>query len=217
MEPMRRVSGIILAGGKSRRMGRDKAWLEFEGVPLVVRVLERVRQLTDDIVIVTNAREPFAALGVPLVADEVPNAGPLAGIAAGLGAVRGDYALVVACDMPFLNVELCRYLVSLADGYDVVIPNFPDPEADAARANTKKDGAPRGKDLDLHPLHAVYSQECLAPIRRALSEGDRRMVAFHADVRVRVVSPHEIASYDPQGKSFRNLNTPDDLARAQEL
>ncbi len=215
---MSETSAVILAGGKSRRMGRDKAWIEFEGVPLIVRVLARVRQLADDVVIVTNTPAPFAPLQVPLVGDEIPDGGPLAGIAAGLNAVKHNHALVVACDMPFLNVELCRYLVSLAADSDLVIPNFPSGETPAEpRAVQRAPSARRGKDLDLHPLHAVYAKGCLEPIRRALARGNRRLISFHHEVRVRVVSPDEIVRFDPEGRSLLNLNTPEDLARATEL
>jgi molybdopterin-guanine dinucleotide biosynthesis protein A len=204
-------SGIILAGGQSRRMGRDKAWIELDGVPLVVRVLARIRGLTDDVVIVTNDPAPFERLGTRLVGDEIPGAGPLAGIAAGLEAVRHAYAVVVACDMPFLNVALLRYLLSLAPGYDLVIPNLPTGQ-EAGRK--REGGGRRAKDLDLHPLHAVYSKQCLAPLRAALERGDRQLTSFHDAVRVRIVPPDEILRFDPQGRSVQNLNTPQDLESA---
>jgi len=212
-------SAMILAGGASRRMGRDKAWIEIQGKPLVLHVVDRLRELTDDIVIVTNDPAPYASLGYTLVADEAPQGGPLAGLAAGLAAARNDAVIAVAVDMPFLNTDLLRYLVSLAADADVVLPSFP---IDAPASTTegvqgggRKGKGERGKDLDQHPLHAVYRRACLAPIRAALARGERRLNSFYADVRVRVVSVEEIARYDPDGRSFWNINTPEDLARVR--
>lgn len=203
---MDKCSAIILAGGASTRMGTDKAFLELDGVPLIARVLERVRALADDILISANDEARFAALNVRVVPDVIPNAGPLAGICAGLESAVHEVAIVVACDMPLLNVRLLDYMRAFAPEYDVVLPQTENIAREHAENTT---GAPRAKDLSLHPLHAIYTKNCIAPIREALARGERRMIAFHAEVRVRVISPQEVAQFDPQGYSLWNVNTPE--------
>src|SRR5512143_3600116 len=115
-----RVSAIILAGGHRRRMGRDKALIEYQGRPIIAHVIETLRALSDDIVVVSNRSDLYSPFEARVVADYEPPCGPLGGIAVGLQAVQRPLAVVVACDMPFLNVNLLRWLIDLADGYDAV-------------------------------------------------------------------------------------------------
>lgn len=215
-----RVSGIILAGGKSERMGRDKAFIEFNGAPLIQRVIDRVAPVCAEIIIVTNHADDYSRFGARAVSDEFVGKGSLAGIYSGLRAARNEYALAVACDMPFLNSELLRYLISLAPQNDVVIPRAPDPSRKTPRgARGNKPYAPRdqpiAKESNLHPLHAVYSKNCLAAINARIAADDLRMVGFHDAVRVRVVSPDEVDRFDPEHWSFFNANTPEDLLVAK--
>jgi molybdopterin-guanine dinucleotide biosynthesis protein A len=207
------ASGIILAGGESRRMGRDKAWIEFDGKPLIERVADALERLTSELIVVTNNPKPYERLDARLVSDMLPGNGSLGGIYSGLHAARFKYSLVVACDMPFLNPALLKYLLSLAAKYDVVIPSAPDPSKPKKEKSTK----PTAKDADLHPLHAVYSKKCLTPIESALQNGDRRMISFHPAVRVRIVTQIEIEQFDPNHLSLFNANTPEELARAQTI
>jgi molybdopterin-guanine dinucleotide biosynthesis protein A len=209
-----KISAIVLAGGASRRMGAAKAWLELDGVPLIARVLARVRELADDVLISANDAAPFNTLNARVVPDAFPNAGPLAGICAGLQAAAHDVAIVVACDMPFVNTALLAYMGSFAPEYDVVLPqtSVPPPTAFPHAAHTV-----RAKDLALHPLHAIYTKRCVVPIREALQRGDRRMIAFHDAVRVRVLTPQEVARFDPLEYSMRNVNTPEKWMEVQEL
>ncbi|MGQ9627519.1 MAG: molybdenum cofactor guanylyltransferase [Anaerolineae bacterium] len=190
------VSAIVLAGGKSSRFGQDKAFLEFGGEALIARVISRLAQIGREVIIVTNAMEKFSSMKANLVKDFYPGRGSLGGIYSGLRAARYPYGLVVACDMPFLNPELLRYLVSLASGYDVVIPRLA--------------GLPE-------PLHAVYSKNCLPPIDRLLASGGRKIIDFFPEVRVRYVEDEEIARFDPQKLSFFNINIPEDLEEARKL
>ena len=194
------LSGVILAGGRSTRLGRDKALLELEGRPLITRTLDVLVQLTDDLIIVTNRASHLFPRSARVVADRYIGAGVLAGVHAGLLAARGELALVVACDMPFLNLDLLRYIISLARDADVVVPRW----------------------TDVEPLHAVYRPAaCLGPIERALARGERRIVSFYRDevreVRVRYVERAEITRFDPQGLSFFNVNGPEDWERARVL
>ena len=184
------VSAIILAGGQSRRMGRDKALIDFEGKPIIARVIDTLHVLTDDVVVVSNRTDVYSSFGVRVVPDYDPPCGPLGGIAVGLQAVRHPLAVVVACDMPFLNVMLLRWLIDLAPGYDAVVPQT-------------------GEEFE--PLHAVYRRECHGPIVQRLERGERRVISFFADIRLRAVPEPEWRALDPAGRSLVNLNTPHDL------
>lgn len=194
------VLGIVLAGGQSRRMGRDKALESFDGQPLLRRALDRVSGVTDEIIVVA-ADEPRAA-ALPLLDDTrvaldlYPGLGSLGGIFSGLSAARHRYGLVVGCDMPFLNPDLMRHLLSLREGFDVVAPVI--------------DGRPE-------PVHAVYSRVCLPHIENRLKAGELKITGFYGQVRVRYVPEEEVIRFDPDLLSFFNVNSPADLERAHAL
>ena len=181
------ISGIILAGGKSRRMGRDKAFLELGGRSLIEIVIERVQAVAAEVIIVTNAPQRYAHLGARLVCDVYRGVGTLGGIHAGLTAATYDHALVVGCDMPFLNPSLLAHLASLAPQYDAVVPRV--------------DGL-------FEPLHAVYAHSCLPLIKAQISTRQWQAFSFYPQARVRYVSREEIARFDPELLSLRNANTP---------
>ena len=142
--------------------------------------------------------------GVPtrVVPDLYPGAGPLAGLHAGLSAARCDLLLAVAGDMPFVNPALVAYLVEVMPGFDVAIPELPHPRT----------GEPVKE-----PLHALYRRRCLTAVAARLAAGDRQMIGFLPDVRVRVVPPDEIRHFDPDFRSFFNVNTPEDRSAAERL
>jgi molybdopterin-guanine dinucleotide biosynthesis protein A len=190
------ISVAILAGGQSRRMGQDKAFLPLGGRPVVERVLERVVTLSDDVTIVTNKPDKYRHLGCQVVSDVYPDKGALGGIYTAIHAARYSHCLVVACDMPFLDAGLLRYLMGLVPGFDVVIPRIEEfPET----------------------LHAIYGQKCLEPIRRRLLAGRLKIIGFFTDVRVRYVERDDVARFDPTFRSFLNMNTPADWKRLQQL
>jgi molybdenum cofactor guanylyltransferase len=186
------VSAIVLAGGQSRRMGRDKALIDYQGRPIIAHVIETLGVLTDDVVVVSNRSDLYSSFGARVVPDYDPPCGPLGGIAVGLRAAQHSLAVVAACDMPFLNVSLLRWLIDLAAGYDAVVP---------------QSGA------EFEPLHAVYRRDCYQPIVQHLERGERRVISFFAEVRLRPVPQAEWCVLDPAGRSFMNLNTPDDLGK----
>ena len=134
--------------------------------------------------------------------DRFPGAGPLAGLHAGLRAARCDLLLAVAGDMPFVNPALVAHLVELMPGFDAVVPELPHPRT----------GEPVKE-----PLHAIYRRSCLGAVAARLAAGERPMVGFLPDVRVRVVPPDEIRSIDPDFRSFFNVNTPEDWRAAERL
>jgi len=217
-----RISGIILAGGASRRMGQDKAFLQVGDELLIDRVLKAVRAVADDIVIVTNSPEKYAGYPARLVRDAYPGTGALGGIYTGLLAAEHSCGIVVACDMPFLSVELLQYMAGQIEQYDVVMPYVGDDQSsantqDAALRQVQEGPQDTARARDLHPLHAIYCKRCLEPMGRAIGRGDLRAIAFLPEVRVRFVGRQEIARFDPEHCSFFNANTPEELRYAREL
>ncbi len=188
------VSAAILAGGKSRRMGRDKAWLDLgDGVPLVRRVADALAQIAGEVIVVASD-ERFASLGLPVVPDRYGETGAFGGVATAVAATRGELVCVAACDMPWPSPDVFRLLLRLAEGHDVAIPRLAD---------------------EYETMHGVYRRSCLAPMERALARGDRRVISFFADVRVREVSADEIRAADPELRAFTNVNTPAELGAAR--
>ncbi len=193
--PDRRVTGIVLAGGKSSRLGQDKALLRLTGgVTLVEATVERLRPLVDEVLVVASDGGRLGQLPARVVADVFPDGGALGGIYSGLAAARHEYALVVACDMPFLNPDLLRYLLELPRDYDALLPRL------------------AGGLLE--PLHAAYARACCEPIRARLAAGRYRVVGFLDAVRVRYVEEPELRLLDPELRSFYNVNTPEELEKA---
>jgi len=196
------TSVIVLAGGMSRRMGEDKRRLRLWGegqLMLLEHTVSVVAQLCADVVLVLNDPEAWAGIPARLVPDVYPDGGALGGIYSGLLAARHSYAFAVACDMPFLNAELIRAMLARPRDYDVLIPR------------SLRPGSTRNA-LDAESLHAIYSQACLEPMRATLESGRRQIAAFFPQVRVAYVEREETMRYDPQGRSFLNLNTPEQLA-----
>ena len=191
------VSIAVLAGGQSQRMGRDKAFLEVGGRRVIERVLDAVRPLTDDLFISTNSPEQYRGFDLRMVADIYPDKAALGGIYSVIDAAHHPSVLVVACDMPFLNVELLQHLIDLAPLADVVVPmiNPPQPET----------------------LHAVYGKTCLPAIEPRLVANKLRIVGFFDDVTVHYLSKDDIARLDPNFYSFINMNTPSEWQAVQAI
>ena len=194
------TSGVVLAGGLSRRLGRDKAVEPVGGEPMISRVISRLSKVSDQTVVVVNEPERAELLPLPESAkaavDAYPGKGSLGGIFTGLTAAGGSWAFVVSCDMPFLNTSLLSHMLSLRDGYDVVAPVV--------------DGRPE-------PTHALYSRVCLPHIQRRLEADELKIIGFFDDVTVRYVSEAELDLLDPERLSFFNVNTQEDLDRAHAL
>ena len=153
-------------------------------------VREKVAGLGDELIVITNNPTPYDYLNLPLYSDLYADHGPLAGIFTALSAASYAHVLVIACDMPLLNEPLLQYLVSLKDTADVVVPRW---------------------DRFPEPLHAVYSKACLPAIEPYLKTRKLKITGFYADVTVRYVENEEIKRFDPQGRSFTNVNRPEDL------
>jgi len=190
------ATGIILAGGKSRRMGRDKAFLPFGRGLLIERVIEVIQQVTADVILITNSPEQYQRFGLPMFPDVIPDAGSLGGIYTGLVSAKTPYGLCLACDMPFVTPDFLRLLCDTAAQADVVIPR-----------NTE----------DFQPLCAVYSQACQAPIRQKIAAGRLKITGFFDQVLVRVIDGELLARYDPHDVMFFNANTPEEYEQARQI
>lgn len=192
------ASGIVLAGGRSSRLGKDKALLYLpDGRPLVAHVVARLAPLVAEVVVVATDGERLGPLPARVVPDVFPDGGALGGIYAGLAAAREEHSLVVACDMPLLRHRLLRHLLAQPRDFDVLLPRL------------------AGGQVE--PLHAVYSRACLEPILRQLAAGRHRIISFLGDVRVRYIEEAELRRLDPELRSFFNVNTPADLAALPQL
>jgi FdhD protein len=189
------VTAVILAGGKSSRMKSNKALLPFSGELFIERIHRQMTALFSEVILVTNTPEFYRFLPCRMVSDEFPGLGSLAGIHAGLKHSKTEHIFVVACDMPYLNSELMRQMISKAQESDVVIPE---------------------SDGGFEPLHAVYSKNCLPAMEEALKDGKSKIVDCLDWSKVTVLTKDEIAAVDPEFHSFRNINTPEEYFRFRE-
>ena len=179
-------------------MGKPKASLMFKGRPLLHRVIDDLRPEVSEVVVVVAADQHLVSPSpdVRIVTDHEPAHGPLMGLYCGLTASRTDLILAVACDMPYVSGPLLSAMAELATGHDAVMPLFNDrPQL----------------------LHAVYRKSCVATMERLLAQGTHRLGALAEAVNTRYVSAEEWAPFDPDGRAFLNLNTPEELARAEML
>lgn len=186
-------TAIVLAGGRSLRLGKDKAKLRLDSQTLLERAISNLKEMFEELIVVTNDRE----LVIPeakVVWDRVPYQGPLGGILVGLTASTSSYSLVVACDMPFIQPALLELLMEEIDGFDVVMPQ-----------------TERGPE----PLLTVYSKNCLPAIEKHWAAGDLKIISFLDEVKVKYVDSEKVKAVDPEELSFFNVNTEEDLREAQ--
>ncbi len=189
---------VIQAGGQSSRMGRDKGLMQFGTNTLVENIFQQIATLDSPVIVVSNQPEEYRFLQLPVFMDVIPEIGALGGIYSGLRYARSAYVLMLGCDMPFIDLGLLYYMFDLAGGSDIVIPVTGD----------------RG---EMEPFRAVYAKTCEPAILSAISTGQRRAISFFSDVKVRKVGLGEIRRFDPGLRSFINVNTPEDYARALEI
>jgi len=191
------MTGIILAGGKSQRMGEeDKAFLDSGGVPLFERVYRIFREIFSEIIIVANDVIPFERYEAILRRDIILGKGALGGLYTGLYHSSNYHAFCSACDMPFLNPRVIKYMEKERDEYDVIVPKTHD---------------------GLHPLHAIYSKKCLNPISQSLDRNDLKIVNFFQQVRVRYIEEMEIREFDPHMRSVINVNTEEEMEAVRNI
>ena len=193
------ATGVVLAGGRSTRMGQDKAALLLGGEPLLRRAVRRLHCALAEVIVAGPAELAALVPGVRIVADTQPGQGPLAGIGSALRATTTSWIFAVACDMPFVAPDLVRAMVDLA---------LTSPDVDAVVLR-----AAHGTEQ----LHAVYGTSCLPALEAQLAAGDRALHHLFSTIRVREVPQAVAAHYDPDGLSVFNANAPEDWSRAQAI
>ncbi|MFT4037942.1 MAG: molybdenum cofactor guanylyltransferase [Thermomicrobiales bacterium] len=201
------ISAAVLAGGRSERMGQDKAFLQLQpGGPTLLEIaLERVRAVADDVMIIANDVARHEGFGARVVPDAIPGFGTLSGIHAALTAAQHAHCLIVACDMPLLDARVLELLAAQPRDYDVLIPQTP---------GVSRQG---NSGQVYQTLHAIYSRRCLAPIAAQLATGNPQVVAFFPQVTVQVMDRAALLALDPKERSFMNTNTPQALDEARRL
>jgi molybdopterin-guanine dinucleotide biosynthesis protein A len=185
------MTGIILAGRKDSCMGMEKSFLKIGGIRLIDRILGVYQEIFPEIIIVTN--EPLAYTEFTktiIVTDIYKEKEALGGIYTGLFFASHDYSFVAACDMPFLSKDFIIFLTEQADKYDIVVPQLSD---------------------GFQPLHAVYFQNCLSPIKRLLIANKLKITGFYKEMRLLSIPEEKIKPFNKDGRLFLNINTPADL------
>jgi molybdopterin-guanine dinucleotide biosynthesis protein A len=190
--PYEHVVGVILAGGLSTRYGRNKAFLQINGVRLIERIAEQMKRIFARVILVTNQKTDFEYMKLPLVDDLVKGLGPIGGIYTGLSAISEQAGFFVACDMPLLHKGLIRYMVDIMDAYQAVVPSV-------------------GKWVE--PMHAVYTRSCLTTIKGLIDENRYQVRLFYDQVSVRYVKEDEIRRFCCPQEAFLNINTPEEFHR----
>ena len=194
------ITGIILAGGKSTRIGANKPQLKIGKSHLIDRVLDTLSQFTSSILIVTTEDQIVLAKSATpsarMVKDIYPGKGPLGGIYTGLMHAETSYSLVVGCDMPFLNSGLIKYLIDGASSFAAVVPKI---------------------GWMIQPLHAIYSKSCVPSIEALIREDQLQIIKLFNLVNTRYITEKEIDQFDPDHLSFLNINTEGDLLKAEVL
>lgn len=184
------VTGVILAGGASSRMGRNKALLEVDGTPIITRTYRKLAGMFHEVIIVTNSPQDYDFLPCRKVPDIYSSIGSIAGLHSALAHSSSTYSFVTACDMPFLDQSIIRYLCDLLqEGFDAVIPF---------------------SEGGQEPLHAVYSSKCKDVFDNAIQRGERKILDILENVTVREVPYSEVQGIGGQAASFMNVNTPDE-------
>jgi len=188
------VSAAILAGGGSMRMGRNKAFARLAGVRLVDRARRAVARFADDVMLVTNQLAPFADFPGRVVLDNIPHRGPLCGLETALAHAHHPVLFVMPVDNPFVARPLIAYLAQFAPHYDAVYCRGP---------------------LGSEPLLGFYRYTCVAAVRQMQAEGIWQLLRLPEYASVRLIDYPEALKFDPEGLSFFNINTPEDLRRAE--
>lgn len=184
------MAGIILAGGLSTRMGRDKATLPWQESDLLNTVLAQLVKVCSELIIVSNVPRKLYLPNVKVIPDKYKQCGPLGGMQAGIAASTYYYNFITACDMPYLSAEAITYIGKAAAGYDAAIPFI---------------------DGFFNPLHGVYNHNCLPHIECMLQRGKYRILDFYGRVKLRKISKRELTQFDKDLRTLTNINTPDDL------
>lgn len=184
------VTGVILAGGKSSRYGRNKAFVEIDGTPLIELVTQVMQSVFRHLLLVTNTPHEYSHLGFPMQTDLIKGLGPIGGILTALTHLSNHWGFFVACDMPFLNQKLIRHIVAVRDDFDAVVPLI------------------AGK---MEMLHTLFHRRCLFAVRETIDAGQYQAIRFLPKVAVQYVREPELRFFDSDLSSFQNVNHPREL------
>lgn len=190
------VSGFVTAGGRSSRMGRDKAWLELGGQTMIERVIAALNPVTTSVAVIANSSE-YEQLGLPVYSDAHIGIGPLEAIRVALATARTPRVVLVGCDLPFVTAELFSFLLSLKGDYQAIVPV--------------------GADERLEPLCAVYSTAALEPVTHLIKSGGRKVSMLFEQIPTRLVTFSEISHLPGAELFFENVNTQEEYLRAVEV
>jgi len=190
------ITGIILAGGSSKRYGQDKAFLKIGNTRLIDSILQEMHTVFKRVILITNEKIKYEYLEIPMFEDLVKGFGPLGGIYTGLMSIPDQAGFFVACDMPHINRQLVRYMVDIKGNHRAVVPAVAD---------------------KIEPLHAIYFQSCLKPIKHLIDTKRRQVRLFFDSIPVRYVKEDEIRKFCCPSKAFLNINTPDEFAKIKSF
>lgn len=190
------MTGIILAGGKSKRMGSNKAFLTLEGERLIDRTVRTFRDIFREVILVTNTPFDYLDQDCTITTDIIKDMGALGGIYTGLFFASNDHAFVSACDMPFLNKSFIEYMIEHRDDHDIIVPESSD---------------------GMQPLHAIYSRRCLPAIKRIIDKKQLKITGFYKGLKSITLRGDIIRRFDPGEKMFFNVNSQQDLDRIPSL
>lgn len=195
--PIRGLTGAILAGGQARRMGgMNKALLEIGGIAILDRILATLTACCEHVIVISTQREPYHARRLAVFPDRLPGTGSLGGLYTALEVASTEKVFICACDMPFVNGALLRYLSARSGGCDAIVPQ---------------------DHYGLQPMHAIYSREPRGILRSRLQKGLLKVEHFLDSINTRVLPPEEVLRTEPLGIAFLNVNDPGDLRRAQDF
>ena len=190
------VTGVILAGGSSKRYGKNKAFLKIGSARLIDSILQEMQTIFKRVILITNEKKKYEYLEIPMFEDHVKGLGPLGGIYTGLMSMPDQAGFFVACDMPLINRQLVRYMVDIKGNHRAVVPSVAD---------------------KIEPLHAIYFQSCLKPIKHLIASNRYQVRLFYDYIPVRYVKEGEIRKFCCPSKAFLNINTPDEFAKIKSL
>ena len=196
LETQRQISCIILAGGKNARMGREKAYLRIGERTIIEEQSDALGRIFDEIIIVANSQNYFKNIDAKVVTDIIPDLGPLGGLYSGLAVSSNIHSFLIACDMPFINLQLIDYMIKQIGENDIVIPL---------------------SSKGIETLFAVYSLNCLETIRRQVEFKNLKLLDILTFFKVRYISQEEVEKFDPKEFSFFNVNSPKDYEEALKI
>lgn len=192
----KKITGIILAGGKNSRMGVNKAFIDIDGKRMIDHILDIYRTIFSETIIVTNEPLIYTEFSdAVIVTDIYKGKGSLGGIYTGLFYAQYDYAFVVACDMPFLNKKFIDFMIAQIGQDDIIVPELLE---------------------GFQALHAIYSRRCLPAIKKMVMSDKLKITAFYKNMHVLKIPENTIKPFNQDGRLFLNINTPDDLQACQK-